>query len=106
MIDEYKVEPMNMKGVESLKAIRKRILNAIVVAHLNINSSRKSLIVLQNKLWEIQIIDIPMISERKLDSSFPTDQFLINGYSEPFRIDWNSQGGGIMLQKVPAERYG
>ena len=41
MIDEYKVEPMNMKDVESLKAIRKRILNTIVVAHLNINSSRK-----------------------------------------------------------------
>ena len=38
-------------------------------------------------------IDILMISETKLDSSFPTGQFLINGYSEPFRIDRNSQGG-------------
>ena len=37
-IDEYKVEPMNMKGIESLKSIRKRNLNRIVVAHLNINS--------------------------------------------------------------------
>ena len=38
-------------------------------------------------------IDILMISETKLDSSFPTGQFLINGYSEPFRNDRNSQGG-------------
>ena len=33
---------MNMKGIESLKAIRKRNLNRIVVAHLNINSVRNT----------------------------------------------------------------
>ena len=38
-----------------------------------------------------------MISETKLYTSFPRGQFLINGYNEPFRIDRNSQGGGIML---------
>ena len=38
-------------------------------------------------------IDILVISETKLDSSFPTGEFLINGYSEPFKIDRNSQGG-------------
>ena len=77
------VEPMNMKGLESLKAIRKRNINRIVVAHLNINS-------LRNKFDYEQItgnIDILMISETKLGNSFPTGQFLINGYSEPFRID-------------------
>ena len=38
-----------------------------------------------------------MISNAKLDSNFPTGQILINGYSEPFRIDRNSQEGDIML---------
>ena len=38
-------------------------------------------------------IDILMISETKLDSSFPIGEFLINGYSVPFRIGRNSQGG-------------
>ena len=38
MIDEYKAEPMNMKGIGSLKTIRKHNLNRTVVAHLNINS--------------------------------------------------------------------
>ena len=38
-----------------------------------------------------------MISETKLDSSFPEGQFLIEGYSKPHRIDHNCHGGGIML---------
>ena len=95
MIDAYKVEPMNMKGIESLKAIQKHNLNRIVVTHLNINSLRNKFDYLIEQITGN--IDILMISETKLDSSFPIGQFLINGYSEPFRIDRNSQGGGIML---------
>ena len=98
---------MNMKGIESLKAIRKRNLNRIVVAHLNINSLRNKFDYLIEQITGN--IDILMISETKLDSSFPTGQFLINGYSEPFRIDRNSQGGGIMLyvrEDIPSKLVG
>ena len=38
-----------------------------------------------------------MISETKLDESFPTSQFMINGFSAPFRLDRNDKGGGIIL---------
>ena len=38
-----------------------------------------------------------MISETKLDSSFPDGQFLIPGYSSPYRLDRNCRGGGTML---------
>jgi hypothetical protein len=38
-----------------------------------------------------------MISETKLDSTFPVGQFVINGFSTPFRLDRNRNGGGIML---------
>ena len=38
-----------------------------------------------------------MISQTKLDPSFPTGQFHINGFSEPYRFDRNSNGGGILL---------
>ena len=38
-----------------------------------------------------------MISETKLDESFPSDQFLLDGYSVPFRFDRNGNGGGILL---------
>ena len=84
-----------MKGIERLKAIQKRNLNRMVVAQLNINSLRNKFDCLIEQVKGN--IDILMISETKLDSSFPIDQFLINGYSEPFRIDRKSQGDGIML---------
>ena len=38
-----------------------------------------------------------MVSEAKLDSSFPQAQFIIEGYAAPFRYDRNSHGGGILL---------
>ena len=95
MIDAYKVEPMNMKGIESLKAIQKHNLNRIVVTHLNINSLRNKFDYLIEQI--MGNIDILVISETKFGSSFFTGQFLINVYSEPFRIDRSSQGGGIML---------
>ena len=40
---------------------------------------------------------ILMISETKLDDSFPDDQFLTEGYHAPFRFDRNKYGGGIIL---------
>ena len=38
-----------------------------------------------------------MVSETKLDDTFPTSQFLMQGYSTPFRKDQTSKGGGILL---------
>ena len=38
-----------------------------------------------------------MISETKTDGRFPIGKFLLNGYSNPFRLDRNAHGGGIML---------
>ena len=38
-----------------------------------------------------------MISEKKLDDSFPTAQFLLHGFSAPYRFDRNSKDDGILL---------
>ena len=38
-----------------------------------------------------------MISETKLDESFPVGQFLMDGYSVPYRLDRDGNGGGILL---------
>ena len=38
-----------------------------------------------------------MLSETKLDSSFPEGQFLIPGYSAPYRIDRTCHGEGLIL---------
>ena len=38
-----------------------------------------------------------MISETKIDERFPQGNFLIDGFSSPYRLDRDSKGGGIML---------
>ena len=46
-------------------------------------------------------IDIFIISETKIDNSFPLSQFTMTGYSYsiPFRLDQTSHGGGIFLSE-------
>ena len=41
-------------------------------------------------------IDVLMISETKIDDSFPVGQFLIEGFCTPHRLDRNSEGGGVL----------
>ena len=42
-------------------------------------------------------MDILLISETKLDDSFPSAQFLLDGFSKPYRLERCSNGGGILL---------
>ena len=73
--------------------------------HININS-------ISNKFEQLKIIirgniDILVVTETKLDESFPTAQFLIDGFSEPYRMDRNRNGGGILIyirDDIPSKR--
>ena len=38
-----------------------------------------------------------MITETKLDDTFPNAQFLVPGFSKPFHFDRNKKRGGIMI---------
>ena len=42
-------------------------------------------------------VDLLMISETKIDNSFPKGQFLSKGFCEPFRIDKNIHGRWILF---------
>ena len=42
-------------------------------------------------------INMLMISEEKLDQSFPTGQFHIHGFSEPYSFDRNGNGDVVLL---------
>ena len=37
------------------------------------------------------------IGEAKLDDSYPMSQFLIEGFAEPYRLDRDKNGGGILI---------
>ena len=49
------------------------------------------------KLSILGNIDILIIIETKLDDTFPTANFIIDGFSEPYRRDRNANGGGILI---------
>ena len=78
-----------------LRALCKKNLNKLIIAHLNVNPYINKLELLKEKIQNN--IDILMISETKKDTSFTVGQFLLNGYSTPFRLDRNADGGGILL---------
>ena len=84
-----------MVGNSDLRALRKKNLNKLIIAHLNVNPLINKLELLKEKIQNN--IDILMISETKKDTSFTVGQFLLNGYSTPFRLDRNADGGGILL---------
>ena len=42
-------------------------------------------------------VDILVVSETKLDSTFPTNQFYIHGFTKPYRLDMNRNGGGVLM---------
>ena len=42
-------------------------------------------------------LDVFLISETKIDSSFPEAQFLHDGYSKPHRKDRSLGGGGLLM---------
>ena len=78
-----------------LETLTTKNSDKIIIGHLNINfienkfSSHVSLV--KDKL------DIFMVSETKIDDSFPENQFIIEGYSKPYRRDRNSHGGGLLI---------
>ena len=68
-----------------LKALCLKNFIKLTIAHSNINSLRNKFEFLISLIKDNR--DILMISETKLDPSFPTNQFMINGFSAPFRLD-------------------
>ena len=78
----------------ALKEIRAKNLNRIVLAHLNINSLRNKFDIFTNQITGN--VDVLIISGTKVDDSFPEGQFKIPGYSSPFRLDRDQNGGVIM----------
>ena len=52
-------------------------------------------------------MDILTIQETKLDSSFPTQQFSLDGFSAPYRLDRNREGGGVLIyvrEDIPSKQ--
>ena len=78
-----------------MENIRCKNINRLIFAQLNINSLRNKSESLQHIINKN--IDVLLISETKIDSSFPSVQFHLESYATPYRLDRNANGGGILL---------
>ena len=77
-----------------LKSFRLKNPKNLIMGHLNINSVRNKFEYLKPIISPI--FDIFLVSETKLDDSFPKNQFSLNGY-KMFRRDRNGSGGGLCI---------
>ena len=78
-----------------LKEMKEKSPNKLIVEHLNINSIRNKFEFLEDIIN--RNLDIILLSETKLDDSFPSAQFILKGYGVPYRFDRNSKGGGLLF---------
>ena len=80
--------------VKVLNNIHQKHSNRLVIAQLNINSLRNKFAWLSTMIKGYD--DLLLILETKIDSSFPTAQFHIDGYTI-HRRDRDENGGGLLL---------
>ena len=78
-----------------LQNLRAKNIDRIILGHLNINFVEKKIETLVPLVKDK--LDIFLISETKIDESFPPAQFTITGYHNPFRKDRDKMGGGLLL---------
>ena len=67
----------------------------LIFGNLNINSINSKFD--QMKFLLQGNVDILVLTKTKLDNSFPTNQFLIEGYLKPFWLDRNRNGEGLLV---------
>ena len=92
----YSEDVSNVSDAQQvLKDIHKNNVNKLIFGQLDKNSLRNKFDMVSELIKGF--VDVFMISETKLDDSFPEGQFFIDGYHTPFRYDRNGNGGGILL---------
>ena len=93
-----------MSPLLKIKNLRLSNLNRVIIGNLNISSLTNKFD--QLKEIVIEYIDILVITETKLDNTFPNAQFLVPGFSKPFRRDRNRKGDGVMIyvrENIPSK---
>ena len=81
--------------ITEIKNLRLRNVNKVIIGNLNINSLPNKF----DQLREIVLkyVDVLVVTETKLDDTFLLSQFLVSGFSVPYKLDRNRNGGGIMI---------
>ena len=91
------------KNLKALTNIRLKNRNRLIIGQLNINSIRNTFYFLCSEISPC--LDLLLVSETKLDDSFPTAQLLMSGFCKPYSLDRCSNGAGLLLyirQDIPS----
>ena len=90
---------------EKMNTLKCKNPNNIACAYLNINSIRNKF----NNFKDMfeKSLDIICIAETKLDSSFPSSNFVIPGFKSPYRKDVSEYSGGLLVfikEHIPSKQ--
>ena len=90
---------------QDLRCLGIKKLKNSIIGQLNINSFQNEFDLITYEIKDNK--DILMITEAKLDESFPIVQLFINGFSSPFWLYRDRNGGGTLLyirEDIPSKR--
>ena len=94
----------NTYDIRELKHLRNENPYRVIIGHISINSIRNKFESLVKYVGND--LDILVVSETKIDDTFPESQFLIEGFSTSYRLDLTAKGGRILLyikQNIPSK---
>ena len=86
---------LKLSCITHVRQIRSENIDNVIMGTLSINS-------LSSKFDDLKILiprmfDILILTETKLDDTYPISQFHIDGYSMPYRLGRNRNGGVVIL---------
>ena len=86
---------LDLNLLSVVKSLRLKSVNKAIIRKININSIWSKF--KQLKELVLKHVDVLVICETKLDETFPSSQFSVDGFSLPYRLDRNRNGGGVMI---------
>ena len=78
-----------------MRDISRKSMNRMKIGQLSIISIKNKFDLLIPAV--VRNLEILIITETKIDSSFPEAQFEIDGFTTPYRVDRDCHWGGILL---------
>ena len=82
-------------SLDDLHKLRLSNVNKVIIVNININSLPAKFD--QVKEVILKNVDILVVTETKLDETFPLGQFYVEGLIMPYRLGRNRNGEGVII---------
>ena len=93
--ERCKICEMDEDPSKILSQCRSKNLSRHIIRHININFLESKFEALKSLIKDT--LDIFVVTETKIDESYTTSPFKIEGFGSPFRLDRNKHGRGVMV---------